>query len=105
MLQPATETFSSILITPFFQHHPDFWEGFKNGQMAFEDGSFFPEDDKRWTEEDTIHLVNEELSAKTYQRSRAADMLHHFPPFTYLHTVGFVIGYLSLAVDHVPEAE
>lgn len=71
---------------------PDFRKGFEAGQEAFGADEEYGDDPK--TEDDLIFFVNNELSVTIYRRSKKLSELFGDPPLTYVHHIGFVVGYL-----------
>jgi hypothetical protein len=80
---------------------PDFQEGFKEGVQAFREGIYFPEDNHAWSEEDIIRFVQRELSGTQYKRDKCINTAFGIEHLTYLHHLGFVVGYIHQALNAV----
>ncbi len=81
--------------------HPDIQQGLLEGEQAFKEGIFAPEHDKVWSENDIITFVSEQLSASQYRYQRRYEELTGQIPLSYLHHIGFVLGYINQALYRV----
>src|SRR5450755_4294128 len=89
-------TFDPLL--PALLEHPDFQEGLHDGQQTFQEGVFWEDHEKVWTEDEIIQFLAEELSEEVYQREqRIARAMGHLS-LSYLHHLGFAISYLDQAL-------
>lgn len=83
---------------PALLSHPDFQEGVRDGVQTFQEGMFWEDHEKAWTEEEVIAFIGEELSEQTYRREQRIDQVMGLPPHSYLHLLGFTISYLDQAL-------
>lgn len=83
-------------------HLPDFQQGVLEGQQAVQEGVFSLEEEKVWTDDQVIRFIQKELNVQQYTRNRRLNELMNHPPSTYLHLVGFLIGYLDQMIDRLP---
>jgi hypothetical protein len=90
-------------LLPALLAHPDVQDGLRAGVRAFQEGMFEEDHEKVWSEQDIVQFVNHELSCKMYRRERMIEQALGGPPLSYLHHLGFVLGYLDrmLAATHV----
>jgi len=87
-----------VIVVPLFPtllEHPDFQEGLGDGQECFREGMFEEDQEKTWTEDEIIQFIGEELSERKYRRDHSFDQALGLPSCSYLHHLGFVIGYLD----------
>jgi hypothetical protein len=78
----------------------DFWQGVEEGKKAYEEGLFFPEDNKIWRERDVIAHMVREIDARVYRRHVCFERATGKTPLTYLHLLGFSVGYVDRALAH-----
>jgi hypothetical protein len=83
---------------PALLSHPDFQEGMRDGVQTFQEGMFWEDHEKAWTEDQIIAFVTEELSERKYQREQRIDQVMGESPLSYLHHLGFTISYLDQAL-------
>jgi len=76
----------------------DFWKGVAEGQEAYAEGLFFPEDNKIWTERDVIAHMTREIDPRSYKRNTCFERAVGRTPLTYLHLLGFSVGYVDRAL-------
>jgi hypothetical protein len=87
LLEPAT--LSALLACS------DFRDGLEFGQRVFQEEY---EDDPAQvpqTEEAFVFFVNWELSTQMYRREKDLDRHFRTLPLSYVHHIGFVVGYLN----------
>lgn len=84
---------------PTFPMLTDFHAGYRDGIQAFQEGIFFPEHAKVWSEDDIIQLVETELSGTLYRQQKRYEAITGRPTLSYLHHLGFIVGYLHVALD------
>jgi hypothetical protein len=78
--------------------HPDFQEGMRDGVQTFQEGMFWEDHEKAWTEDEIIAFIGEELSEEKYRREQRIDQVMGESPLSYLHHLGFTICYLDQAL-------
>jgi hypothetical protein len=78
--------------------HSDFREGMHAGQSCFQEGLFWDDHEKTWTEDEIIEFVSEELSVELYRREQCIETVMGPPSLSYLHHLGFTISYLDQAL-------
>ena len=83
---------------PTLLSHPDFQKGMRDGVQAFQEGLFWEDHEKAWTEDEIIAFIGEELSEKRYRREQHIDQVMGQPSLSYLHHLGFTISYLDQAL-------
>jgi hypothetical protein len=83
---------------PALLEHPDFQAGLRDGWQTFQEGMFWEDQGKVWTEDDIIQFIGEELSEKTYRREQCIEQVMGHPSLSYLHHLGFAISYLDQAL-------
>ena len=83
---------------PAIREHPDFQKGLCAGQQAFQEGMFWDDHEKAWTEDDIIEFVAEESSEMKYRREQRIDRVMGCSSPSYLHRLGFTISYLDQAL-------
>jgi hypothetical protein len=75
--------------------HPEFQAGVRDGQQSFQDGLFWDDHEHPWTEQKRIDFVTKEVSAKQHHKEQRLSLAMGEPPISYLHRLGFVMGYLD----------
>ena len=96
-----------MLLSPFLStllEHTDFQEGIHDGIQAFQTGLFTEDHHKVWTEDEMITFVMEEISETRYRNSYELEEAIGLVPLSYLHHLGFTIGYLDQALATKAEA-
>ena len=83
---------------PALLKHPNFQEGVRDGVQAFQEGMFYEDHEKAWTEDEIIAYVTEELSEEMYRREQSIDQIMGYSSPSYLHHLGFTISYLDQAL-------
>ncbi len=78
--------------------HPDVQEGMRDGVQPFQEGMFWEDHEKAWTEDEIIAFIGEELSEGKYRREQHIDQVMGQPSLSYLHHLGFTISYLDQAL-------
>ncbi|MBE3558489.1 MAG: hypothetical protein IMW89_04600 [Ktedonobacteraceae bacterium] len=76
---------------------PDFREGPLRAYEAFENHVFEEFHERKWTEKELIGFAGERLSAKFYRKDCRMALIYELPVYSYLHHIGFVMGYLDRA--------
>ena len=83
---------------PALLSHPDFQEGVRDGVQTFQEGLFWEDHEKTWTEEEIIAFIGEELSERKYRREQHIDQVMGETSLSSLHHLGFAISYLDQAL-------
>src|SRR5579884_442440 len=96
IVPPSEEATSPHLST--LLAHPDVQDGLRAGVQTFQERMFEEYHEKAWTEQDIIRFINHELSAKVYQRQQKIEQALGGPFLSYLHHLGFALGYLDQAL-------
>jgi hypothetical protein len=78
--------------------HPDVQDGLRTGALIFQEGFFEEDHEKAWNEQDIIQFVNQELSVEVRRRELIAEQILGGPSLSYLHHLGFALGYLDQAL-------
>lgn len=83
---------------PALRLYPDFQEGVRDGARAFQEGMFWEDHEKAWTEDEIIAFIGEELSEEMYRREQSIDQVMGYSSLSYVHHLGFTISYLNQAL-------
>src|SRR6267142_5391687 len=78
--------------------YSDFREGMHAGQTCFQEGLFWDDHEKAWTEDEIITFVTEELNVEQYRREQRIETVMGPPSLSYLHHLCFTISYLDQAL-------
>jgi hypothetical protein len=83
---------------PALLSHPDFQERMRDGVQTFQEGMFWEDHEKAWTEDEIIAFIGGELSEQKYRREQRIDQVMGLSSLSYLYHLGFAISYLDQAL-------
>ena len=93
-----TQTVPPSLLSTLLTH-PDVQDGLRAGVQTFQEKMFDEDHEQAWNEQDIIQFVSQELPpCEAYQWELEVDQILGAPSFSYLHHLGFALGYLDQAL-------